>query len=41
MRAAMGALRKITQEALASGTYSAMAELAIAYEDINGLFAKN
>jgi len=41
MRAAMGALRKITQEALASGTYSAMAELAIAYEDINGLFEKN
>ena len=40
MRAAMGALRKITQEALASGTYAAMAELAIPYEDINGLFEK-
>jgi len=40
MRAAMGALRKIAQEALASGTYSAMAELAIAYDDINGLFEK-
>lgn len=38
MRAAMGALRKIAQEALASGTYAAMSELAIPYEDINGLF---
>ncbi|HET9791590.1 MAG TPA: isocitrate lyase/phosphoenolpyruvate mutase family protein [Candidatus Angelobacter sp.] len=41
MRAAMGALRKITREALASGTYAAMAELAIAYDDMNGLFEKN
>jgi 2-methylisocitrate lyase-like PEP mutase family enzyme len=40
MRAAMGALRKIAQEALASGTYSTMAELAIPYQDINGLFEK-
>lgn len=40
MRAAMGALRKITEEALASGTYSAMAELAIPYDEINGLFEK-
>ena len=41
MRAAMGALRRITQEALASGTYAAMTDLAIPYEDINGLFEKN
>ncbi len=40
MRAAMGALRKIAQEASASGTYSTMAEMAIPYEDINGLFEK-
>jgi 2-methylisocitrate lyase-like PEP mutase family enzyme len=40
MRAAMGALRRIAQEALASGTYAAMGDLAIPYEDINGLFEK-
>lgn len=40
MRAAMGALRKVAQEALAAGTYSTMAELAIPYDDINGLFEK-
>ena len=40
MRAAMGALRKITNEALSVGTYAAMAELAIPYDDINGLFEK-
>src|SRR5450432_527576 len=40
MRAAMGALRKIAQEALSAGTYSAMTELAIPYDDINGLFEK-
>jgi hypothetical protein len=40
MRAAMGALRKIIQEALASGTYGTMAELAVPYQDLNGLFEK-
>jgi 2-methylisocitrate lyase-like PEP mutase family enzyme len=40
MRAAMGALRKIAAEAISPGTYSVMAELAIPYDDINGLFEK-
>jgi 2-methylisocitrate lyase-like PEP mutase family enzyme len=40
MRAAMGVLRKIAQEALAPGTYSAMADMAIPYDDINSLFVK-
>ena len=40
MRAAMGTLRKIIQEALTSGTYGTMAELAVPYQDLNGLFEK-
>jgi 2-methylisocitrate lyase-like PEP mutase family enzyme len=40
MRAAMGLLRKIGSEARSQGTYSAMAELAVPYEELNALFVK-
>ena len=38
MRAAMGLLRKIAAEAKSKGTYSAMIELAVPYEELNALF---
>ncbi len=39
-RAAMGLLRRMADEAKASGTYTALAEGAVPYEEINGLFGK-
>jgi 2-methylisocitrate lyase-like PEP mutase family enzyme len=38
MRAAMGLLRKIADEAKTKGTYAAMTELAVPYEELNALF---
>lgn len=38
MRAAMGLLRKIAAEATSKGTYSAMTELAVPYDELNALF---
>ncbi|MBZ5524134.1 MAG: isocitrate lyase/phosphoenolpyruvate mutase family protein [Acidobacteriia bacterium] len=38
MRAAMGFLRKLAQEAMTAGTYELMVENAIPYAEINGLF---
>jgi 2-methylisocitrate lyase-like PEP mutase family enzyme len=40
MRAAMGLLRKIGFEARTEGTYSAMMEMAVPYEELNALFVK-
>jgi 2-methylisocitrate lyase-like PEP mutase family enzyme len=40
MRAAMGLLRKIGTEAKTYGTYSAMTELAVPYEELNALFPR-
>jgi 2-methylisocitrate lyase-like PEP mutase family enzyme len=40
MRAAMGLLRKIGHEVRAAGTYSAMTELAVPYDELNALFPK-
>ena len=39
-RAAMGLLRRIAEEARASGTFKALTEGAVPYEEINGLFGK-
>ena len=39
-RAAMGLLRRIADEARTSGTYQALTEGAVPYEEINGLFGK-
>jgi 2-methylisocitrate lyase-like PEP mutase family enzyme len=39
-RAAMGLLRRIAQEAQTSGTFNALTEGAVPYEEINGLFGK-
>lgn len=39
-RAAMGLLRRIAMEARASGTFNALTEGAVPYEEINGLFGK-
>lgn len=39
MRAAMGLLRRICEEAKSAGTYSLMAELAVSFEELNGLVA--
>jgi 2-methylisocitrate lyase-like PEP mutase family enzyme len=39
-RAAMGLLRRIADEARASGTFNALTEGAVLYEEINGLFGK-
>jgi len=39
-RAAMGLLRRIASEATTSGTYQALTEGAVPYEEINGLFQK-
>jgi len=39
-RAAMGLLRRIASEAKASGTFQALTEGAVPYEEINGLFGK-
>jgi 2-methylisocitrate lyase-like PEP mutase family enzyme len=40
MRAAMGLLRKIGGEAKSQGTYTAMTELAVDYEELNALVGK-
>jgi len=37
MRAAMGLLRRICEEARTSGTYTAMTDLAVSYEELNQL----
>jgi 2-methylisocitrate lyase-like PEP mutase family enzyme len=37
-RAAMGLLRRMAEEARASGTYTALTEGAVPYEEMNGLF---
>jgi 2-methylisocitrate lyase-like PEP mutase family enzyme len=39
-RAAMGLLRRMAEEARTSGTYKALTEGAVPYEEINGLFGK-
>jgi 2-methylisocitrate lyase-like PEP mutase family enzyme len=39
-RAAMGLLRRMAEEAKASGTYMALAEGAVPYEEMNGLMGK-
>jgi 2-methylisocitrate lyase-like PEP mutase family enzyme len=39
-RAAMGLLRRMAEEARASGTYTALTEGAVPYEEMNGLFGK-
>jgi 2-methylisocitrate lyase-like PEP mutase family enzyme len=39
-RAAMGLLRRIASEAKTSGTFNALTEGAVPYEEINGLFQK-
>jgi 2-methylisocitrate lyase-like PEP mutase family enzyme len=39
-RAAMGLLRRMADEAKSSGTYQALTEGAVPYEEINGLFQK-
>jgi 2-methylisocitrate lyase-like PEP mutase family enzyme len=39
-RAAMGLLRRMAEEAKTSGTYQALTEGAVPYEEINGLFQK-
>jgi 2-methylisocitrate lyase-like PEP mutase family enzyme len=39
-RAAMGLLRRMADEAKSSGTYEALTEGAVPYEEINGLFQK-
>ena len=39
-RAAMGLLRRMADEAKTSGTYEALTEGAVPYEEINGLFGK-
>jgi 2-methylisocitrate lyase-like PEP mutase family enzyme len=39
-RAAMGLLRRIADEARTSGTFKALTEGAVPYEEINGLFGK-
>lgn len=38
MRAAMGFLRKLAQEAMTAGTWDLMAEYAVPYPEINGMF---
>jgi 2-methylisocitrate lyase-like PEP mutase family enzyme len=40
MRAAMGLLRRIGEEARRSGTYSTMIDLAVSYEELNALFTR-
>lgn len=40
MRAAMGLLRRIGEEAKRSGTCSAMTDLAVPYEELNALFTR-
>ncbi|MGH9571192.1 MAG: isocitrate lyase/phosphoenolpyruvate mutase family protein, partial [Candidatus Angelobacter sp.] len=37
-RAAMGLLRRIAEEAKTSGTYTAMTQGAVSYDEMNGLF---
>jgi 2-methylisocitrate lyase-like PEP mutase family enzyme len=39
-RAAMGLLRRIATEAKTSGTFQALTEGAVPYEEINGLFPR-
>jgi 2-methylisocitrate lyase-like PEP mutase family enzyme len=39
-RAAMGLLRRMAEEARASGTYTALTEGAVPYEEINGLMGR-
>ena len=39
-RAAMGLLRRIVEEARATGTFNALIEGAVPYAEINGLFGK-
>jgi 2-methylisocitrate lyase-like PEP mutase family enzyme len=39
-RAAMGLLRRIAEEANTSGTYKALTEGAVPYEEINGLMGR-
>jgi 2-methylisocitrate lyase-like PEP mutase family enzyme len=39
-RAAMGLLRRMAEEAKSSGTYTALTEGAVPYEEMNGLFGK-
>ncbi len=39
-RAAMGLLRRMADEAKTSGTYKALTEGAVPYEEINGLFER-
>jgi len=39
-RAAMGLLRRMAEEARTSGTYAALTEGAVPYEEINGLFQR-
>ena len=39
-RAAMGLLRRIASEAKTSGTFNALTESTVPYEEINGLFGK-
>jgi 2-methylisocitrate lyase-like PEP mutase family enzyme len=41
MRAAMGLLRKIGEEAKSQGTYTAMADLAVPYDELNALLARS
>ena len=38
MRAAMGLLRRIAEEAQTTGTYKAMLEGAVPYSEMNGMF---
>jgi hypothetical protein len=39
-RAAMGLLHRMAEEARASGTYTALTEGAVPYEEINGLMGR-
>lgn len=39
-RAAMGLLRRIAEEAKTSGTYTAMTQGAVSYDEMNGLFGR-
>jgi 2-methylisocitrate lyase-like PEP mutase family enzyme len=39
-RAAMGLLRRMAEEARASGTYAALTEGAVPYEEMNGLMGR-
>jgi 2-methylisocitrate lyase-like PEP mutase family enzyme len=40
MRAAMGALRRLSEEVRTSGTYKGLVESAVTYAEMNGFFAK-